>query len=387
MFLARGGRGEVRAPASTFDANRDPGQPRLALGRNRRARARRPGLTRLAGVAGAIALVTVLGTACGQFPQARRSAQLQAQRVAAEAAPSPSEAAAPPRTGGMPDSGPLSGDDGKQGPRGATITGGKSRIDLSRHFRAARTARKGSGGSKTGTTPSGSKGSTTGSRSGSKGSTTGSRSGSKGGSSAGSTTKRSSKGDDGAHPGTPDITGRITSGAGSADANLATLISRMTQRGARYNSTVLPAGFPFQICPVQGRYSYSDDYGAPRYAGGYHPHAGNDIFAAEGTPIVAPFDGFVQRVPNTLGGNAVEVHGAQGYVYMAHLVAYGITDRQVPAGTVVGFVGNSGDAQGTSYHDHFEWHPSNVQPYDRSIAGTNGAVDPFPYLQVVCPPT
>ena len=78
--------------------------------------------------------------------------------------------------------------------------------------------------------------------------------------------------------------------------------------------------------------------------------------------------------------------GAQGYVYMAHLVSYGITDQNVKAGTVVGFVGNTGDAQGTSFHDHFEWHPNVVAPYDRQIAGTNGAVDPFPYLQVVCPP-
>jgi len=53
---------------------------------------------------------------------------------------------------------------------------------------------------------------------------------------------------------------------------------------------------------------------------------------------------------------------------------------------VVGFVGNTGDALGTSPHDHFEWHPNAVAPYDRQIAGTNDAVDPFPYLQVVCPP-
>jgi murein DD-endopeptidase MepM/ murein hydrolase activator NlpD len=152
-------------------------------------------------------------------------------------------------------------------------------------------------------------------------------------------------------------------------------------------STILPAGFPFSICPVQGKYSYSDSYGAPRYAGGYHPHAGVDIFADQGTPIVAPFDGYVERDPNTLGGNAVIVRGAQGYVYMAHLVAYGITDRNVKAGTVVGFVGNTGDAQGTAYHDHFEWHPNHIAPYDRVISGTNGAVDEFPYLQVVCPPT
>ena len=83
--------------------------------------------------------------------------------------------------------------------------------------------------------------------------------------------------------------------------------------------------------------------------------------------------------------NAVEVHGAQGYVYNAHLTAYGLSGK-VSAGDVIGFVGNTGDAQGGATHDHFEWHPYHMQPYDRYINGTNGAVDPFPYLQVVCPP-
>jgi murein DD-endopeptidase MepM/ murein hydrolase activator NlpD len=164
-------------------------------------------------------------------------------------------------------------------------------------------------------------------------------------------------------------------------------IQEVLREGASYNSRFLPQGFPFVICPVQGRYSYSDDYGAPRYAGGYHPHAGNDIFAAQGTPLVAPFPGYVAKDPNTLGGNAVKVTGSLGYVYMAHLVAYAPSvPGPVEAGDVVGFVGNTGDALGTSYHDHFEWHPKTIQAYDKVIPGTDGAVDPFLYLRVVCPP-
>ena len=46
-----------------------------------------------------------------------------------------------------------------------------------------------------------------------------------------------------------------------------------------------------KVCPVAGPHGYSDSFGASRYSGGYHPHAGNDIMSAEGTPIVAPFDG------------------------------------------------------------------------------------------------
>jgi murein DD-endopeptidase MepM/ murein hydrolase activator NlpD len=144
---------------------------------------------------------------------------------------------------------------------------------------------------------------------------------------------------------------------------------------------------PFRTCPVQGPHAYSDSFGAPRYAGGYHPHAGNDILAPRGTPIVAPFDGVATRDPNGLGGNAVIVKGAEGYVYNAHLDSYGASGR-VTAGTVIGYVGDTGDARGGPTHDHFEWHP-NVIPahpyrsaYGYTVIGT--AVDPFPYLNLVC---
>ena len=165
--------------------------------------------------------------------------------------------------------------------------------------------------------------------------------------------------------------------------------------GARHNKRILPNGFPFVICPVQGRYSYSDDFGAPRcssgaaYCGGYHLHMGNDILAGYGTPIVAPFDGRAVNATNLVGGNSVIVYGAQGFVFNAHLVAFGKLG-QVTAGTVVGFVGNTGDARGGPTHDHFEWHPNSMPSglYRSAYGQTeiNGAIDPYPYLRVVCPP-
>jgi len=132
---------------------------------------------------------------------------------------------------------------------------------------------------------------------------------------------------------------------------------------------------PLRTCPVHGKGFFSRDFGAPRYAGGYHPHAGNDIFAAEGTPIVATFDGVVVATPNVLGGQAVKLYGAPGYVYNAHLSGYGKIGR-VKAGEVIGFVGNTGDALGGPPHDHFEFHPGNGPP-----------VDPYPYLLAACVPT
>ncbi len=126
------------------------------------------------------------------------------------------------------------------------------------------------------------------------------------------------------------------------------------------------------VCPVDEPNAYTDDWGAPRWAGGFHLHQGNDIFAPEGTPIRAPFDGIAIRVDNTLGGIAVKVYGEAGYVYNAHLSEV-VTLGEVTAGTIIGLVGNTGDAIHSPPHDHFEWHP-----------GNGDAVDPYPYLNAVC---
>src|SRR5438093_3401827 len=145
--------------------------------------------------------------------------------------------------------------------------------------------------------------------------------------------------------------------------------------------TFLKVNGPLQMCPVRGTGFFSDDFGFPRWAGGYHPHQGNDIFTEMGTPIVAPFDGTATATPNDLGGLAVEVIGDRGYVYNAHLSGYSRAIAAAPIGAtipvkvgdVIGYAGNTGDAAGGPPHDHFEWHP-----------GGGPAVDPNPYLQAAC---
>jgi peptidoglycan hydrolase CwlO-like protein len=144
----------------------------------------------------------------------------------------------------------------------------------------------------------------------------------------------------------------------------------------------------FSACPVVGA-GYSDDFGAPRYGGGYHPHAGNDLFAARNTPIHAPFGGTVEDASNGLGGISVKVIGGPGMVYNAHLdhIQSGVVGTTVSAGTVIGYVGNSGDANGGATHDHFEFHPTGnwptwTSPYGYSQIGD--AVDPYPFVRFVC---
>ncbi len=147
-------------------------------------------------------------------------------------------------------------------------------------------------------------------------------------------------------------------------------------------------GGVFLVCPVGSPHAYSDDFGQPRgTTDPPHPHAGNDIFAPLGTPIRAPFSGTAADTSGGLGGIAVTVYGAYGYVYNAHLSRMG-TLGPVAAGTVIGYVGDTGDARGGPTHDHFEWHPSVFprhlwrSPYGYTHVGS--AIDPYPYLNAVC---
>jgi murein DD-endopeptidase MepM/ murein hydrolase activator NlpD len=145
----------------------------------------------------------------------------------------------------------------------------------------------------------------------------------------------------------------------------------------------------FKYCPIDDPHALYDGFGAPRYGGGYHPHAGNDIIAPQGTPIRAPFDGYAQAGYNGLGGNAVNVYGDLGYTYNAHMMQPGYTGPVV-AGQIIGYAGETGDT--ATPHLHFEWHPNvtpsdwPASPYGYSVinTGSTPAINPFPLLVQVC---
>jgi murein DD-endopeptidase MepM/ murein hydrolase activator NlpD len=134
------------------------------------------------------------------------------------------------------------------------------------------------------------------------------------------------------------------------------------------------------VFPVYGPSAYGDTFGAPRpdVSGGWHH--GDDIFAPFGAPVLAVADGTVFSVGwNDVGGYRLWLRDRGGNeFYYAHLSAYttlAVNGRQVKAGDVLGFVGNTGDAEGTPFHLHFEVHPVAML-----FLGYDGAVNPTKYL-------
>jgi murein DD-endopeptidase MepM/ murein hydrolase activator NlpD len=107
--------------------------------------------------------------------------------------------------------------------------------------------------------------------------------------------------------------------------------------------------------PVGGLAAWTDTWGAPRYAGGYHPHHGQDLMCTEGTPLLAVEPGTVEQNSDPLGGITIYLVRPDGsFWYYAHLSRYanGVTDGDhVTTGQVIGRCGASGDA--TVSHLHF----------------------------------
>ena len=133
------------------------------------------------------------------------------------------------------------------------------------------------------------------------------------------------------------------------------------------------------VFPVYGPASFANTFNAPRAATGWHH--GEDIFAPLGAPVLAVANGIVYSVGwNDVGGLRFWLQDSAGNeFYYAHLSAFSplaINGAQVRAGEVIGFVGNTGDAEHTPYHLHFEIHPVSLlyRGYDGS------AVPPYPYL-------
>jgi Peptidase family M23 len=143
------------------------------------------------------------------------------------------------------------------------------------------------------------------------------------------------------------------------------------------------------IFPVVGPYNYTNDYGDPRPQG---RHEGNDILAPKKSPVIATEAGRIKfHTTSSRAGCMLYLYGASGTTYLyIHLnndvtmandnrgkcvaaagAAYwpGLKDgAKVVAGQAIGYLGDSGDADGTP-HLHFEIHPND-----------GGPTNPYPHL-------
>ncbi|MDH3498824.1 MAG: M23 family metallopeptidase [Acidimicrobiia bacterium] len=131
---------------------------------------------------------------------------------------------------------------------------------------------------------------------------------------------------------------------------------------------------------------FTNDWGDARSGG--RRHQGTDIFSPKGSPVVAIADGFVEYTEDwPRAGYALVVRHAEGWSsHYYHLnndtpgtddgrggpeLAFGPGIEEgvfVEAGQVIAYVGDSGNAEPSSPHTHFELHQN-----DR-------AVNPHSYL-------
>lgn len=130
-------------------------------------------------------------------------------------------------------------------------------------------------------------------------------------------------------------------------------------------------------CPVAGPTTFTNTWLAPRSGG--RQHQGVDLFAADGAPVVAPVAGVVELGEDRLGGLSFRVWGDDGnFYYGAHLAAFADAGGHVAVGTVIGYVGRTGNAVGTAPHLHFEIHPG------RSRGDPPNPVDPTDSVATAC---
>jgi hypothetical protein len=156
--------------------------------------------------------------------------------------------------------------------------------------------------------------------------------------------------------------------------------------------SLAPSGPPEIVFPVQGGASFSDDFGDGRSGG--RLHEGNDLIAPKMTPIIAAFGGRVTYAPTSEPsyGFMLSIAGDDGYKYnYLHInndtpgtddgnggpqnaYAPGISDGvRVTQGQHIAWVGDSGNAERTVSHLHFEIRQQEgaaVNPYQYLLAAT-----------------
>lgn len=147
--------------------------------------------------------------------------------------------------------------------------------------------------------------------------------------------------------------------------------------------------------------TFSSSFGAPRSGG--RRHHGNDLLAPRLTEVYAAADGTVTYVGiNHLSGRNVKIEHEGGWTsHYVHLnndnpdtddgdaswtltVAPGIEEgMHVSAGQLIGWVGDSGNAEGTTPHTHFELRLDGqpIDPYPILVEAQERALEQEAWLE------
>ena len=147
-------------------------------------------------------------------------------------------------------------------------------------------------------------------------------------------------------------------------------VSEPERPGGSNASATDRGGMP---CPVDGPVSFVDSWGDLRSGG--RAHAGTDMMADYGTPVVAIVSGTVSFAEyDGSGGYMIMFDGDDGnqYWYVHNQENLVVVGQKVEAGEQIATVGDTGNAAGTP-HVHFEFHP-----------GGGAAVNPYSLVSSLC---
>jgi peptidoglycan LD-endopeptidase LytH len=154
------------------------------------------------------------------------------------------------------------------------------------------------------------------------------------------------------------------------------------------DSSAIPVPVPIVIAPIQGGVivpvagitasDLNDNYLQAR-GGGTRTHGAIDIMAPRNTPVLAAVDGTIHKLFTSAGGGLTIYQFDQReelVYYYAHLDRYALTVHEgqfVKQGSVIGFVGTTGNAAPDAPHLHFAievlpptkewWKGTPVNPY------------------------
>lgn len=134
------------------------------------------------------------------------------------------------------------------------------------------------------------------------------------------------------------------------------------------------------VFPVRGAWTFGGEGTAFGDGRGGRSHQGQDILAAEGTPVVSPVDGSVafRKVQESSAGHYLIIRDRDGadYAFMHLVPGSELVQRGDPvrAGQAIAQVGSSGNATGSLLH--FEIWPGGW------YAPGSKPIDPLPQLKV-----